>query len=398
MSTLLTHQQSSIAHLQQWKVGALFMEAGTGKTRVAAELISMVDADLILYICPLRLKDNTRTELEKWGVDLSNFHFVGVESIGQSDRIYLQVREMLVNARTPFIVVDESIKIKNSGAKRTQRLLDYSTLAEYKLILNGTPLTRNILDIYPQMQFLDPRILNMTEGRYKNTFCNYTKITKRDGLRKYTKEFITGYANIDYLYSLIHHYIFECDLDLNIQQNYHTQYYKISEEEKEQYTYLKDKYLDNEMLEFRNNNIFIEMTTKMQHGYCCSESKFDVVDNLFTEIPQDKTIIFCKYVDSNVECTKRYPDALVLSYQKESFGLNLQDYYYTIYFDKTWDYATRIQASRRTYRTGQLQDCIYYDLTGNVGLERMIDNNISSKTNMVEYFKSKSLQEIKEEL
>ena len=84
--------------------------------------------------------------------------------------------------------------------------------------------------------------------------------------------------------------------------------------------------------------------------------------------------------------------------QKESLGLNLQQYRYTIFFDKVWDYALILQASRRTFRTGQEQDCHYFELTGDVGLERLIDKNISKKVSMSEYLKKVTKDELKKEL
>lgn len=140
------------------------------------------------------------------------------------------------------------------------------------------------------------------------------------------------------------------------------------------------------------------MTQKMQHVYCCDEEKFDIVDKLFEEIPEEKTIIFCKYIDSRKACEERYKKAKVLSYQKESLGLNLQEYNHTIYFDKIWDLALRVQSGRRTFRTGQEYDCYYYDLTGNVGLENMIDKNIQKKVSITEYFKKVNIEELKKEL
>ena len=52
---LLPQQYDAKEHLQEWKVGALFMEPGTGKTRVACELVNEVqDIDLVVWIGPLR--------------------------------------------------------------------------------------------------------------------------------------------------------------------------------------------------------------------------------------------------------------------------------------------------------------------------------------------------------
>ena len=119
---------------------------------------------------------------------------------------------------------------------------------------------------------------------------------------------------------------------------------------------------------------------------------------MFHEIPQDKSIIFCKYVSSRLACERRYPKALVLSYQKDAFGLNLQERPYTVYFDKIWDYALRTQSTRRNYRVGQEMDCKYYDLTGDVGLESLIDRNIDKKVDMTEYFKSATKKQLESEL
>jgi SNF2 family DNA or RNA helicase len=81
-----------------------------------------------------------------------------------------------------------------------------------------------------------------------------------------------------------------------------------------------------------------------------------------------------------------------------SFGLNLQDYNTTIYFDKTFDYSQMIQSRFRTYRTGQELDCTYYSMTGNVGLEKMINENINKKQSLLDYFKQVGVEQIKKEL
>ena len=399
MGQLLKQQQESISHLNEWKVGALFMEAGTGKTRVAIELANSSPCDLIVWIGPLRTIENTKTEVAKWNGFNVECVYYGVESISGSDRIYSNLRADVERASNPFVIVDESLKIKNIGAKRTKRVLKIGEMVQYKLVLNGTPMSKNLLDLWAQMEFLSPKILNMTITEYKNTFCCYTTITKRKGYSFYKKEFITGFENIDYLYSLIRHYVYKCDLSLQISQNYHELNYYLTPEEECEYKSIKEDFLALEDLFFRNNNIFLAMTQKMQHTYCCSPEKFEKVDNLFkTKIKEEDTIIFCKYVKSREECELRYPKACVLSYQKSSLGLNLQQYHNTIYFDKVWDYALREQSSRRTFRTGQEVDCEYWDLTGNVGLERMIDKNIDKKISMTEYLKKTTKEDLEKQL
>lgn len=405
MQLLLSNQTTARAKLLPYKAGALFMEPGTGKTRVAVELVNASDADLVVWICPLqtiRPKPgilSVTDEINHWGGFRAPVVYCGIESLQSSDRIYLSLINRIAGAGKTFIVVDESLKIKNADAKRTKRLFELGSMAEYRLILNGTPITRNLLDLWSQMQFLSPLILNMSLAEFKNTFCEYTRVTKSfGGHKRYTKEFITGYENVDYLYSLIRHYVYECDLSLNISQYYNELMYDLDDDCHNEYNYLKLKYLDNEMLQWKNNNIFLEMTQKMQHTYCTTPGKFEAVEQLFKTIPEERTIIFCKYVASAEACRHYFPKATVLSYQKEAFGLNMQHLSYTVYFDKIWDYALRLQSGRRTFRTGQEYDCRYWDLTGNVGLEKLIDKNISKKVSMAEYFKTISKQQLKEEL
>lgn len=402
--SLTCGQIEAKAHLSGWKVGALFMEAGTGKTRVAVEIVRHSPCDVCVWIGPLRTirtpkgVASVRDEVEKWGGMGIPTAYVGIESLQSSDRLWLELLELVQTCRCPFVVVDESLKIKNAEAKRTKRLLELGKLVEYKLILNGTPLSRNLLDLWAQMQFLSPRILSMGLAEYKDTFCEYTRVTKRIGRRGYTKEFITGYENVDYLYSLIRHYVYRCDLRLNITQNYREVPYKLDDDSWEEYQRLKDYYLRDETLMWKNNNIFLEMTQKMQHAYCCSPAKVDAVRDILKELPENECLIFCKYISSRELCQRLFPRSVVLSYQKEALGLNLQQYRYTIYFDKIWDYALRIQSGHRTFRTGQEYDCLYWDLTGDVGLERMIDKNIQKKIGLTEYFKSKTKEELEEEL
>ena len=403
---LLVNQSNAKNHLHDWRVGALFMEAGTGKTRVAVEIANESPCDLIVWLGPFQTItpddptiESIIVEINRWGGFRAPAVYCGVESLQNSDRIYLNLYNQIQQAKCPMIIVDESLKIKNSDAKRTKRIMELSKMSTYKLILNGTPITKNLLDLKPQMDFLSPLILNMSDAEFKNTFCEYTKVTKFfGGCKGYTKEFITGYENIDYLYSLIRHYVFECDLTLSVKQLYNDIRYQLSDEHAAEYTRLKEKYLDDEMLQWKSNNIFLEMTQKMQHTYSCTEDKFDKLDELFKEIDPERTIIYCKYIDSRLECEKRYPKATVLSYQKNSLGLNLQHLCNTVYFDKNWDYALRVQSGRRTFRTGQEYDCRYWDFTGNVGLESLIDKNINKKTGMAEYFKGKTKEEIKAEL
>lgn len=388
MKTLSDNQATAIKKLQKFKVGALFMEPGTGKTLAAIELIkSIPDIDLVLWLTPYNTKDNLRLELNNWGFDARIY---GIESLSNSDRLYVDLINMVSASKKPFVVVDESLKIKNWEAKRTRRIIEIGKHAEYKLVLNGTPLSRNILDIWAQMEFLSPKILKMSQARYTNTFCEVTRITKNGDSR----EFISGFHNVDHLYSIISHYVYECDLQIESRQYYFNIKYSI--EDREDYNEIKEFFLSK--IDDFNNNIFLQMVQKLQHSYCTAANKIQVLRSILTERDEKKTIIYAKFIESKDYLTKHFPNALILTYGKHSFGLNLQQYNTIIFWDKTWDYAQRLQATRRIYRLGQKDHCHYYDMTADVPLDTLIDINISNKVDLLDYFKGKSITQIQEVL
>lgn len=401
----MTHQSEAIEKLKKYKVGALLMEPGAGKTRAAYELLKNTDADYVLYLAPYQtlnsenIEARIQTEIDKCGGFDIQYDFVGIESLSNSDRIYLDCHSKLEKANKAMVICDESLKIKNRDAKRTQRIIKLGNLAEYRLILNGTPLSRDLLDIWSQFEFLSPKILNMNYNQFKDTFCEYTVMKKRIGNRSITREWINAYHNVEYLYSLIQLYVYECSLDIEVNKQYIEIDYTLDDEHREEYNNLKEHYLDNERLEYFNNKIFLMMTQKMQHSYCLSSDKFYYVERFLRNNDPSKVAIATKFVASRKAVEEAFPNVKVLSYGKHSFGLNLQQYDTTIFWDKTFDYGKQEQIEHRTYRTGQDSKTVrYISLTGDVGLERLMDNNIQKKIKLLDYFKKHGIEKVKEEL
>lgn len=374
------------------------MEPGTGKTRAAYRLAqSIPNVDYYLWLTPFQTKANLAAELKRCNGSLV-VDIIGIESLSNSDRIFLELTDKLQQASKAVIILDESLKIKNWTAKRTRRIIQLGNMVEYKLILNGTPLSRNLLDLWAQMEFLSPKILRMSLSEYKNTFCEYVTIKKSLGHRRLVKEFITGYHNVDHLYALIEPFVFESNLEIKSRKIYIDLAWTLSSLEMEEYERMKAKYLDDEQMEIRNNNIFLEITSKLQHFYSLSPDKLSIVHELMKQIDHRSVLIMARFITTQEHLQKIYPDITVLSWQKHAFGLNLQNYSRIIFFDKVWDYALRDQAEHRVYRTGQQQDCTFYDLTGNVGLEDMMNQNIMRKGLLLKYFKRRSVEELKKML
>lgn len=377
-------QNNAIEKLSTLKVGALFMDMGTGKTKVALDLIAskIKDTDYVLWLCPFSLKNEIESERIKWHPEL-HLDVIGVESIGASDRIYLETLEKVKQGRT-FIVVDESLKIKNKRAKRTERILEMSKYAEFKLILNGTPISRNILDLWAQMEFLSPKILNMSFLEYRDNYCIYNT----EGPMAFK---VINQKNIPHLMSLINPYIFEASLELDVNKRYRSVLYELINIDE----YESVKYEILERAEVSDLD-FYEMISRLQHIYC-RDNAYEL-KNLINRIDKP-VVVFKKYLDNIPEDAlsitgktklhdrnkilkhfKENGGALYLTYGCGAYGLNLQFCNDVIFAEHTWDYAQRIQAEARVHRIGQESDVTYYDLICNTGLESCIFNCIRKKT------------------
>ena len=171
---------------------ALFMEMGTGKSKVLLENIAMLydkgkingvlivapkgvyknwyDSEIpehlvnhiqkktILWKASITQKQRSKLEsLFKAEVDL-HILIMNVEAF--STEKGLSFASKFLNCHNTLFAIDESTTIKNPGAKRTKNILNLSKMGKYRRILTGSPVTKSPLDLYTQCQFLDPFLLD----------------------------------------------------------------------------------------------------------------------------------------------------------------------------------------------------------------------------------------------
>lgn len=404
MKALLENQIKVKDKLSKMNVGAFFMEAGTGKTRPVVELVNELNPDYVLYLAPYQCinteneHESTSHEINKWGGFKCHHDLVGIESISMSDRMYLELCSKLENAKNAVVIVDESLKIKNEDAKRTKRIYELGQKASFRYIMNGTPLSRNLLDLKAQMDFLSPTILNMSSAEFKNNFCEYKRMTirKPGTYREMSKEWIVAYHNMDYLYALIEPYVFRSDLKLDANIDFIDINYDLQDEEKKEHKRIMEDVLSEEWL-MAKPNFFLMLTQKLQHNYSLSSEKIEITREVLKNNPN--TLIVAKFIDTQNELKILFPKARILSWQKHGHGLNLQyDFNEMLLFDQHWDFGLFDQIIKRIYRTGQTKNCIVRRLIGNVGLERMMYQNVDRKADFLNEFKKLTLDEFKKQV
>ena len=123
LTKALPHQVRAADKLTPIRVGALYMEMGTGKTRTALEIIKRrADAgklDRVIWLCPCNIQDSIRADIDKHAESAPPLLIRGIESLSQSEQLYRELAAC-AQAGATMLVVDESILVKNDRAMRSQ--------------------------------------------------------------------------------------------------------------------------------------------------------------------------------------------------------------------------------------------------------------------------------------
>ena len=386
------------------KVGALFMKMGTGKTRVAIELVDYNKCDLLIYVAPFSTLKNIEEEFIKWNLK-TEYILIGYETISSSDKKYLDLLSKIENKKC-FIIADESIFIKNEETKRYNRLINIRNKCEYALILNGTPLTKNEFDLYNQMQFLSPLIMKMSKNQFLNTF--FKKITYKKKDKKENTFYKFSEVNAELLYKMIEPYIFKCDLDFN--KEVKEIYNYIQYQNENDYYIEKEKKLE-EYIEKGTSDVIINMLVSLNVIASNYEKKND---ELIKYIKDRQVIVFCnyiseiEYISSKLECYiitgqtthrneiidkfKHDNKPLLMTMGVGSYSLNLQFCNEIVYSSLTFDYAKLEQSKYRIKRIGQERDIKYTYFLTDLGINKMILENINRKCTLDNLVKEKMMK------
>ena len=224
------HQLSVIRDSWSEKYFALFMEMGTGKTKVVIDTMGILyeeeKINAALVIAPKGVFDNwVRKEIpvhlpkriarnivrwqpnitQKFQDELEPFvldPFDGIKLFVMNVEAFsttkgLQIAKVFLKKNPKnMVIVDESTTIKNRKASRTKNIIALQNLSEYRRILTGSPVTKSPMDLFSQCEFLTPKCLGFNsyyafQGRYANVQ------QRAMGHRSFNQ--IVGYRKLDEL-------------------------------------------------------------------------------------------------------------------------------------------------------------------------------------------------------
>ena len=224
------HQVTALERGWQRPEFGLFMEMGTGKSKVLIDNLGMLyqkkEINFALVIAPKgvyrnwvdkeipeHMSDDIPHRVIRWVASPNKTQQAEMRSVGEEfDGLTIFVMnvesfssikgknagEWMGRAfgRNGLIAIDESTTIKNHKAKRTKALMKIASAFKYKRLLTGSPVTKSPMDLYSQCEFLRPGLLGYDsyyafQGRYA--------VMQRKTMGSHAFQQLVGYRNLDEL-------------------------------------------------------------------------------------------------------------------------------------------------------------------------------------------------------
>ena len=224
------HQRKALEEGWHRQEFGLFMEMGTGKSKVLIDNLGLLflngQINFALVLAPKgvyrnwvakeipeHMSDDIPHRVIRWVASPNKRqqeemrsvkdHFAGLTIFVMNVESFSTKKGQTAGewmARTfgnnGLIAIDESTTIKNHKAKRTKALLKIASQFKYRRLLTGSPITKSPLDIFSQTEFLRPGLMGH-ESFY--TFQGRYAVLQRRSMGAKSFQQIVGYKNLDEL-------------------------------------------------------------------------------------------------------------------------------------------------------------------------------------------------------
>ena len=452
------HQLDALKESWNKEVWALFMEMGTGKTKVCIDNIAILfdkgKINAALIIVPNGIKRNWRNELKIHLSDHINYRVaIWSASPKKEEKTEIEQLSVITDDLTVFIMniealstkrgydfaysfllrnqtlvcVDESTTIKNHSAQRTKNILKLSQHAKYKRIMTGSPVTKSPLDLFSQVQFLDPWLLE--QQSYYSFRARYAVIVQRS-VGTHSFQHIVKYQRLDELQEKIQNFstrILKSDcLDLP-EKVYTKRVVSLTAEQVKAYTEMKKA-----AITFFEDNVMTAASVLTQiirlHQITCGHVKTDdgevksIKSNRIKELLEvleetnGKVIIWAvyRYDIQQIEKTlgEKYGKESVATYYGDTkdsirqsivdrfmdpddplrffvgnpktggYGLTLTSSHTVVYYSNDYSLEIRLQSEDRAHRIGQTNKVTYVDLIAENTIDEKIVKALNNKIDL----------------
>lgn len=305
--------------------------------------------------------------------------------------------DILKEFKFHYIILDESQFIKNPASQTARAINNLN--CRHKLVLTGTPVENSIVDLWSQMNFLNPGLLgNFTffNEKYVIPIEKHNSEPQKVHLQKIIEPFILRRTKQQVAKDLPEKYeqIYFCEMTEEqervydqVKSQYRNQILKTVSEigiNKSKLQILKGLMM---LRQIANHPVLVD------EEYLGTSGKFDeIIRNLKTAVAEGHKVLlfsqfvqqlaifkrhfeeektpFC-YIDGSYSSKKRQlevdkfqkdksADIFLISLRAGGVGLNLTEADYVFIVDPWWNPAVERQATDRSYRIGQTKNVFNY--------------------------------------
>lgn len=333
-----------------------------------------------------------------------------------------------------LIIADESQRIKTHDAAQSKAMHKLGDRARYKLILSGTPVQNNAVDIFSQYRFLDPSVFGTNYYAFRN---HYTV------MGGFNKKQIVGYRDLEGLIrkeaSISYRVTKKEALDLP-EQTFENRYVQLSPKDRRTYDQLRrDSYAELEngdsvtattiltkllrLQQLTGGFLQLDDTVQPEHVH---NAKLDALREIIEDCAdqKQKIVVFARFtpeidlickmlkdlgvrfgmIDGRapmehktdrlgvehlsrseiVQDFQTNPETLVFvaQIQTAGLGITLHAANIAVFYSLDFNYANYTQATARIHRIGQRNCCTYIHLIAEKTVDEKVLKAIEAKDDL----------------
>lgn len=472
----LKHQQVGFVLARAAPFYGLTMDMGTGKTKTMNDVLSYLALHhhakkpmRVLIVCPRSVMINwcrelamditvpyavsiaawvskqLQPELESLNVvktgggDLGSLEAI-LDLFGAKDK-KLQIAmvnydalkgrlELLKTIGFDVVVLDESHRIKSNSSKRTKFCLELAETCTRRYILTGTPLTQNPMDLFPQFEFLGPK---MGLLGYTTHYAYQSAYAQMSGSSRQRR--VDGWQNLGQLMQYAAKWSFtvkkEDCLDLP-EKIYVTRRVDMTEEQREIYDQVTEEVLlvlESLGAEMTVQNILVQYLRLAQvtSGYVKTvdgrevmipgaTAKVDELLDVLESAGWPQAVVWARFTheieaiataleERGIACGKYYGattdiqrDIIIDDFQKGKLkvfignaqaggeGVNLTAASLVVYLSNDFSLQRRLQSEDRCHRIGQKSSVTYVDIVCADSIDEYVLEKLAAKRDMAVAF------------
>ena len=451
------HQMEALKQAYNKEYYAFFMEMGTGKSKVLIDEIGgyflqgKIDTALIIapkgvyrnwergeipthlpneiphtvaaWRAPSEMTKDDKKKLKEIIYPNGKLRILLMNIEALSGSVGIKYVTQFLHKNRTLLAIDESTTIKTPTASRTKNAIKISKLAKIRRIMTGSPVTKNPLDVYAQLEFLSPNITRQNYWAFKSRYA--VMVRRNFGTR--STNLVVGFQRLPELNTIIDQYSYrvlkEDCLDLP-EKIYTTRTISLTSEQVKAYEEMR-RFNITEMDGKTMTSLSTLAALIRLHQITCGHVTFDDGDtkeiksnrmnellNVLDEV-DGKVIIWANYrfdiKKIQQTLSEKFGSDSVATYfgdtkdkdrqdivekfqDKNSslkyfvgnpstggYGLTLTAAHTVVYYSNSYDLEKRMQSEDRAHRIGQVNKVTYVDMIAEGTVDEKIVRSLRSK-------------------